>query len=398
MKEGVKVFDIVVIGSGIVGLSTGLAVVKKYPGYKVAILDKENTIAKHQTGHNSGVIHSGIYYKPGSLKAKLAKQGNEEMIQFCRDHNIDHDLCGKVIVAKNEQELQLLDNLYKRGIDNGLEVELVNIDEIKKIEPYLQGVKGIKVPSTGIVNFKKVAQIFAELFQEYGGELYLHTEVLDFTETKEIISLHTNQGEVKCKKVINCGGLHSDRIAKKSGFLMNMKIIPFRGEYYELKEEKRYLCNHLIYPVPNPNFPFLGVHFTRMIDGRILVGPNAVLGLKREGYQKRDVNVKDMLEIFMFSGFWKVATNNAKEGMKELVRSFRKDIVVREVQSFIPEINKSDLLPAKAGVRAQALLNNGKMVDDFFVIKKGRYVHVCNAPSPAATASISIGKHISNFV
>ncbi|MGO4887538.1 L-2-hydroxyglutarate oxidase [Anaerobacillus sp. MEB173] len=391
-------YDVAIIGGGIVGLSTGMAILKGNPDSRIIIIEKEKELAMHQTGHNSGVIHSGIYYKPGSLKAKLAKQGNEEIISFCKQYGIQYEQCGKVIVATKSDELPLLETLFQRGVQNQLSIEKLTSEQIKEIEPYVEGLAGIRVPSTGIVNFKQVAKMFAQIIQENGGDILCFTEVQNIEEYAWGVEVETSHGSVQAKKIINCAGLHSDRVAKMAKILTDVKVVPFRGEYFELVEEKRHLVKNLIYPVPNPEFPFLGVHFSRMIDGRVLIGPNAVLSLKREGYKKVDFEMKDFLEIIGYQGFWNVARSNIKEGMKELTRSFSKKILVKELNRFIPQINEADLIPAQAGVRAQALEYNGKMVDDFYLIKTNRAIHVCNAPSPAATASIEIGRHIAKQI
>ncbi|QOY38271.1 L-2-hydroxyglutarate oxidase [Anaerobacillus isosaccharinicus] len=387
-------YDIVIVGGGIVGLSTGMALLEMFPKYKVTVIEKEKEVAMHQSGHNSGVIHSGIYYKPGSLKARLAKKGNCEIISFCEKHDIPYERCGKLIIATKKQELPLLSALYKRGLENGIDLHRMGLNQFKEIEPFAEGLEAIHVPSTGIVNFKQVAKAFARIIKEHGGEIMLSTEVIAVNNMHDGVELKTSEGIIKAKLVINCGGLHCDQIAQKAKISTNVKIVPFRGEYYQLKVEKRYLCKHLIYPVPNPNFPFLGVHFTRMIDGRIMIGPNAVLGLKREGYKKTDIHLRDITETLMFPGFWRVAGANWQEGLKEVVRSLSKKVLVKELQRFIPDVKKEDIMPAKAGVRAQALNRNGKLIDDFHMIHNQRMVNVLNAPSPAATASIEIGRYI----
>ena len=391
-------YDIAIIGAGIVGLSTGMALQERFPDYKIIVIEKEKDVAMHQTGHNSGVIHSGIYYKPGSLKARLAKKGNEEVIAFCEQHDIAYDRCGKVIVATKQNELPLLQALYERGIENGLELRRLTISELKEIEPHVEGRDAIHVPSTGIVNFKQVAKTYARIIKQRDGDILLSAKVTEISDLSDGVEIMTTKDKVKAKMVINCGGLQCDRIAYKSKLATDMKIVPFRGEYFELKEEKRYLCKNLIYPVPNPDFPFLGVHFTRMIDGRILIGPNAVLGLKREGYKKTDIHFGDLSETLIYPGFWRVASKNMKEGLKEIVRSMSKKVLVKELQRFIPEVTETDLIPANAGVRAQALARNGKLIDDFHMIHHKRMIHVLNAPSPAATASLEIGRHIANEV
>lgn len=387
-------YDFAVVGGGIVGLSTGMALHKRFPNAKVAIIEKESFVAEHQTGHNSGVIHSGIYYKPGSFKARFARQGSQSMTEFCQTYGINHDICGKVIVATKEEEVPLLENLYGRGLQNRLTIEKIGAEELKEIEPHVNGLAAIRVPMAGIVNYKQVSEKFAEIIQEHGGEIHLNTKVEKIHEESDQVIIETNRGTLKAGLVINCAGLHSDRIATAAGYKTDMKILPFRGEYYKLVPEKRYLVKHLIYPVPNPKFPFLGVHFTRMISGEVDAGPNAVLSFKREGYKKSDFSARDLMESLSFPGLWKMAGKFAKEGLDEYVRSFSKKQFTKSLQELIPEIQEDDLIPAPAGVRAQALTTDGNMVDDFHIIMGIRTVHVCNAPSPAATASIEIGKEI----
>ncbi|HEY9727666.1 MAG TPA: L-2-hydroxyglutarate oxidase [Chroococcales cyanobacterium] len=387
-------YDYVIIGGGIVGLSTGMAIGKRYPNARIAVLEKESKWAFHQTGNNSGVIHSGIYYKPESFKAKFCRDGATSMVEFCKEHGIPHEVCGKVIVATEEEELPRLENLYKRGLDNGIQVKKITPEEVREIEPHVNCLAGIRVYSTGIADYKKVSQKYAELIEQQGGELHLNTKVLNIRAMPNSDVLETNKGNFETRCVINCAGLHSDRIAKLGNVDPKAKIVPFRGEYYELVPEKRYLVNTLIYPVPNPDFPFLGVHFTKMIDGSVHAGPNAVLSLKREGYKKTDFDLRDFMEVMTFPGFWKLAAKNADEGIKEIIRSFSKAAFVRSLQRLIPEVQSEDVIPTHAGVRAQALMDDGKLVDDFLIVQGHNAVHVCNAPSPAATSSLEIGKAI----
>ena len=387
-------YDFAVVGGGIVGLSTGMAIYQRFPNAKVVIIEKESGVAEHQTGHNSGVIHSGIYYKPGSFKARFARQGSKSMTEFCQNYGIDHDICGKVIVATKKEELLLLENLYQRGLQNKLTIQKIGVEELKEIEPHVKGLGAIRVPQAGIVNYKQVSEKFAEIIKENGGEIQLHTRVEKMHEDLDQVIIETNRGTLKASIVINCAGLHSDRVARATGYKTDTKILPFRGEYYKLVPEKRHLVKHLIYPVPNPKFPFLGVHFTRMISGEVDAGPNAVLSFKREGYKKTDFNAKDLMESLRFPGLWKMASKFAKEGLDEYIRSFSKKQFTKSLQELIPEIQEDDLIPAPAGVRAQALNSDGTMVDDFHMIMGKRTIHVCNAPSPAATASIEIGKEI----
>ncbi|MBE9234856.1 L-2-hydroxyglutarate oxidase [Anabaena aphanizomenioides LEGE 00250] len=391
-------YDFAIIGGGIVGLSTAMALGSRYPDARILVLEKESQWAFHQTGNNSGVIHSGVYYKPGSFKAKFCRDGSRSMVEFCQKHNIDHDICGKVIVATDDTELPGLEKLYQRGLENGIEVKRISPEEVREIEPYVSCVGAIRVFSTGIVNYKQVCLKYAELINNQGGDLRLNTKVMEISRSGTNHILETNQGSFETKFVINCAGLHSDRIAKLGKANPEAKIVPFRGEYYELTPEKRYLVKTLIYPVPNPEFPFLGVHFTRMIDNSVHAGPNAVLSFKREGYKKTDFDLKDFTEVITYPGFWKLAAKHADEGIKEIIRSFSKAAFVRSLQKLIPEVQAEDLVPTHAGVRAQALMNNGSLVDDFLIIQGENSVHVCNAPSPAATSSLEIGKAVVNQI
>ncbi|OKH22081.1 L-2-hydroxyglutarate oxidase [Chroogloeocystis siderophila] len=387
-------YDFAIIGGGIVGLATAKAIGKRYPNAQIVVIEKEATIASHQTGNNSGVIHSGIYYKPGSFKAKFCRDGSRSMVEFCREHGIAHEVCGKVIVATQAEELPRLENLYQRGIENGLQLEKLTSEQVREIEPHVQCTAGIRVFTTGIVNYRQVAQKYVELVTAQGGELQLGTKVTNIETRSDFTVLTTNKGTIATHFVINCAGLFSDRIARIGKTDPQARIVPFRGEYYELTPEKRYLVKHLIYPVPNPNFPFLGVHFTRMIDGSVHAGPNAVLSLKREGYHKTDINVRDLTEVLTYRGFWKLAAKHADEGIKEMIRSVSKAAFVQSLQQLIPEVTADDVVPTHAGVRAQALQADGKLVDDFLIVPGDRALHVCNAPSPAATSSLEIGKAI----
>ncbi|PSB47693.1 L-2-hydroxyglutarate oxidase [Cyanosarcina cf. burmensis CCALA 770] len=387
-------YDFAIVGGGIVGLATAMTLGDCYPDAKILVLEKENDWASHQTGNNSGVIHSGIYYKPGSFKARFCREGSRSMVEFCQQHDIPHEVCGKVIIATTTAQLPLLDNLYERGLANGLGVRKLSAAEVAEYEPHVSCLAGIHVPTTGIVDYKKVAQKYVEIIQAQGGELKLGTKVERIRHTSNTTVLDTNSGSFETKFTINCAGLQSDRIAKKSGADPQAKIVPFRGEYYELIPEKRYLVKGLIYPVPNPAFPFLGVHFTRMIDGSVHAGPNAVLSFKREGYHKTDFDFKDLAEVLTYPAFWKLAAKHADEGIKEIVRSWSKAAFVRSLQQLIPEVREQDVVPTHAGVRAQALKADGSLVDDFLLVPGKNAMHVCNAPSPAATSSLEIGKAI----
>ena len=391
-------YDYLIIGGGIVGLSVGKALMEKFPAASLAIIEKEPQLATHQTGHNSGVIHSGIYYKPGSLKAQLAKSGNESMRRFSEEMGIQHDICGKVIVATNDKERPLLENLYQRGLENGLEIHKMSQEELKEREPHVIGVEAIHVPNAGIVNYKEVCEKIGETIEGRNGKIYLNQKVTAITEKGEEVVIETEKQTFRGKYLINCAGLHSDRIARIAGYKIDMKIIPFRGEYFQIRYERKELVKHLIYPVPNPDFPFLGVHFTRMIDGKVDVGPNAVLSLKREGYKKTDFLLSDAAEIIRFKGFWKLAGKYMREGLDEMVRSVSKKKFVENARRLIPDLEEDDLIPGPAGVRAQALNHDGSLVDDFKIINGNNSVHVLNAPSPAATASLEIGRAIASKI
>jgi L-2-hydroxyglutarate oxidase len=391
-------YDFAIVGGGIVGLATGLALTQRYRGARIVLLEKEERWAQHQTGRNSGVIHSGIYYKPGSFKAKLARAGSQAMVRFCQEYGIPHDVCGKVVVATRSEELPLLESLFRRSRENGLDTSMLGPEELREIEPHVNGLAGIRVPSTGIIDYARVSETLAQLLRERDVELHLGTPVEDVVRTAQGVELVSRRSEFRARVLVNCAGLHSDRLARQSGRDPQMRIIPFRGEYYRLRPEKRYLVRHLIYPVPNPQFPFLGVHFTRMIDGEVEAGPNAVLSLKREGYTRTAFHWRDCAEIAMYPGMWKLASRYWREGVAEIVRSFSKAAFVRSLQQLVPEVEACDLEPAPAGVRAQALRPNGELVDDFHVVVERDAVHVCNAPSPAATASLEIGKLVADRI
>lgn len=387
-------YDFAIIGGGIVGLATAKGLGERHPRANILVLEKENAWGQHQTGHNSGVIHSGIYYKPGSLKARLATDGGAAMVEFCAQQGISYDTCGKVIVATEAAEVPLLDALYERGKSNGLTVNKIGPGELREIEPHVQGIAGIHVPITGIVNYKTVCEALARYAEDKGAVMLLCTEVNNVHEAEDGVTIETGTGTYRAKIMVNCAGLQSDRVARMGHQNVNLRIVPFRGEYYELIPERRYLVKNLIYPVPNPQFPFLGVHFTRMIDGRVEAGPNAVLGFRREGYRKTDFNFHDFFEVMGYRGFWRLAAKYWRNGMGEIVRSMSKMAFVRSLQRLVPEIQSADLVPALAGVRAQALRPDGTLVDDFYFISGKRSLHVCNAPSPAATASLEIGRLI----
>jgi (S)-2-hydroxyglutarate dehydrogenase len=389
-----SVYDFAIVGGGIVGLSTARALLRRKPAIRLLLLEKENCWAAHQTGHNSGVIHSGIYYRPGSLKATMAREGNRAMVRFCQEHGVPHEVCGKVIVAAEPGELPRLRDLFQRAEQNGLTARWLEAEALRDVEPHVRGVAAIQVPSTGIVDYRRVAEMLAGLLQERGVDLRLGERVDRIEETAQFVEVSGPAGSYRARALIACAGLQSDRLARRSGCDPNMKIVPFRGEYYRLQPARQGLVRNLIYPVPNPCFPFLGVHFTRMIDGSVEAGPNAVLSLKREGYTRTAFDLHDFLEVALYPGMWKLAARYWREGAEEVVRSFSKAAFLRSLQRLIPELRSQDLMPAPAGVRAQALRPNGDLVDDFHMISTARSVHVCNAPSPAATASFAIGESI----
>jgi L-2-hydroxyglutarate oxidase len=392
-------FDCLIIGGGIVGLATALNVLEQKPGCKVAVLEKEQDVAKHQTGNNSGVIHSGVYYKPGSLKARNCIRGYELMIDFARKHDIPFDLCGKVIVATQESELDQLDVVYRRGIENGLtEIRKINADEIKQYEPHCNGIAGIHVPYTGIIDYVQVARVMQGEIEKLGGKVYTGIAVTGIDVKADSVTVVSQKSNFSASVVVNCAGLFSDRIAGLTEEKMDVRIIPFRGEYYELKADKRGLVKGLIYPVPDPNFPFLGVHFTKMINGGVEAGPNAVFAFKREGYKMSQVNLTDLWESLSWPGFRKVAIKYWRTGLGEYYRSLSKAAFTKALQKLIPEVRESDLVPAGAGVRAQACDRTGGLLDDFSIVEKKRVLHVLNAPSPAATSSLAIGETLSQKI
>lgn len=393
--------DVLVVGSGIVGLATAYQLLLENPKMRLTILEKEVSVAAHQTGNNSGVIHSGIYYKPGSLKAKNCIEGYDSLIEFCKEQNIEFDLCGKIIVATKESELAALETLYQRGILNGLKgLKYLSASEIKSYEPHCIGIKGIFVPQTGIVNYKQVCEKLRDLILLYeNATIEFGFEVNHIQNNDDQVVVQSVLGEsVFGRFLVNCGGLYCDKIAEMAGEKLDVKIIPFRGEYYSLKPEKASLVKNLIYPVPDANFPFLGVHFTRRISGEIEAGPNAVFAFKREGYKKTDFNFSEFLESILWKGFRKVAMKYWRTGLGEYYRSFSKKAFTKALQGLVPEVEMDDLEPAGAGVRAQACDRNGGLIDDFYIQETSNCVHVLNAPSPAATSSLSIGKHVASLI
>ncbi|MEC8739367.1 MAG: L-2-hydroxyglutarate oxidase [Bacteroidota bacterium] len=391
--------DVAIVGGGIVGLSTAYQILTERPQTKLILLEKESQVGQHQTGHNSGVIHSGIYYKAGSLKAQNCINGYQMLIDFAKKNDIPYDLCGKLIVATNEKEKEQIQLLLKRGQENNLDgLRILNREEIKEIEPFVEGLEAIHVPQTGIIDYGLVCQKLKENIEKQGAKVKTGFPVQNLFENEKGVIIHSSKrSQIEAKIAINCGGLFSDRLAKGSLKKIDTKIIPFRGEYFKLKETSKYLVKNLIYPVPDPNFPFLGVHFTRMINGDVEAGPNAVLAFKREGYKKTDFNVFDLFEILSWPGFQKVALKYWQTGLGELYRSYSKKAFTRALQKLVPSIKKSDLEAAPAGVRAQASSKDGGLLDDFKIEQKNKIIHVLNAPSPAATSSLSIGRTIAEL-
>ena len=391
-------YDLVVIGGGIVGLSTALRLTSLFPRLRLTVLEKEQAVARHQSGHNSGVIHSGIYYPPGSLKARLCVEGAAAMVEFCRTHGIPCQLCGKVIVAAGEDEIPRLQALFERGQANGIAgLKLVNASELREIEPHCGGLGGIHVPGTGITDYAAVSRKYAELIAEQGGIVQTGARVIGVSSSGKETVVETTRGPISTKYLINCAGLQSDRVGKLAGQTPEAMIVPFRGEYYDLIPEKYSLVRGLIYPVPDPRFPFLGVHFTRRIHGGVDAGPNAVLAFKREGYHADDFDLDDVTDMLGYSGFWIMAKKYWRNGAEEFYRSFSKRAFVKSLQKLVPEIREQDLVRGGAGVRAQALRPDGSMIDDFQFNASGKMLHVYNVPSPAATASLPIGKAIAQM-
>lgn len=397
-EHGNDTFDVAIVGGGIVGLATGYELLQRHPDLRLVILEKEDKLAEHQTGHNSGVLHTGIYYKPGSLKAINCRQGKLAMQEFCQTQNIDFEICGKVIVAVDESEIPALERILARGKENGVECERIGPERLKEIEPHTAGVAAIHVPEAGIVNYRQVCERMGELIRERGGSIYLNWPVREIGHRSNLSVVRSKEETVAAKLVINCAGLQCDRVTRMGGEKPAAKIVPFRGEYFELIPEKEHLCRNLIYPVPDPKFPFLGVHFTRMVTGGVECGPNAVLAFAREGYKKSTINFGDLAESLTYSGFIRMALKHWKMGSGEMWRSLSKTAFVKALQRLMPEIQAADLHPAPAGVRAQAVLPNGGLVDDFLIVESERMINVNNAPSPAATASINIGRLICDKV
>ncbi|MDC0198131.1 L-2-hydroxyglutarate oxidase [Candidatus Thioglobus sp.] len=391
MKE---IYDYVVLGGGIVGVSTALSLIDKHPDKKILLIDKESSFAKHQTGHNSGVIHSGVYYQPGSLKAQFCREGLKETINFCSINNIPYEQCGKLLVATNQVELKRMHELHERSKSNEISVEVLDQKQLNEIEPNIMGISALFVKSTGIVDYKLITKKMSEEFESKGGEFLLNSEVVSLEEDKEKIKIITSSESLNTKYLICCAGLMADRVARLLNIKINFQIIPFRGEYFRLPIKHNSLIKHLVYPIPDPDLPFLGVHLTKMIDGTITVGPNAVLGFKREGYNKLNFSLRDTIEFLSFKGFHRVIKKNLKSGIYEMKNSIFKQGYLKEVQKYSPNIKINDLEPYPAGIRAQAVLEDGTLVHDFLFAESKRSIHVCNAPSPAATSAIPIGKYI----
>lgn len=389
-------YDVVVIGGGIVGLATAWNLLEQQPDLKVCIVEKEDRVAEHQTGHNSGVIHSGIYYKPGSLRAQNCREGYDALLQFCDMHDVPYEICGKVIVATRAFERPQIDRILEHGQRNGLEgIRRISGEEARELEPHVAALEAIWVPQTGIIDYRQVSEKYAELIAVRGGTLRFGFKVTNIRQTRDVIVVQSQHDEIQARVLVNCAGLYSDKVAAMTGQdIRDIRILPFRGEYYNLKPEKQYLVRNLIYPVPNPEFPFLGVHYTRIIHGGIEAGPNAVLAFRREGYSRWDIHAGELAETISFKGFQKMARKHWRFGLDEFHRSFSKAAFVRALQHLIPEVGYDDLERGGAGVRAMACDKNGNLIDDFLVLEAERVVNVCNAPSPAATASLAIGKVI----
>ena len=397
MQES-RIVDVTIIGGGIIGLATALSVSSRFLGRKILLLEKEPEFAKHQSGHNSGVIHSGIYYRPGSLKAKLCREGAEALLSFCERQAIPYQVCGKVIVATQPSELPALELLYQRGCLNGVKgLERIGPERLREIEPHACGVQAIHVPTAAIVDFGKVASAYADLARQQGADLRTSARVLGLRRMSPEWILQTTAGDFRSRVLINCGGLHADRIASLTRWWKEVAIVPFRGEYFELIPQRAHLVRTLVYPVPNPLFPFLGVHFTRMISGKVTVGPNAVLALKREGYRKTDFSLRDTSELLVFPGFWRMAKRYGTLGLSEWFHAFSKKAFLRAAQRLLPTLTAEDLVPGPSGVRAQAVDRQGTLLDDFSLIRKQDAIHLLNVPSPAATASLRIGEMIADL-
>ncbi len=391
-------YDVAIVGGGIIGLSTAMQLLERSPDLSIAVIEKEAQLAQHQTGHNSGVIHSGIYYRPGSWKSTFCVGGKQRLIEFCNENEIEYDPCGKVIVATDESELGRLDDLYERGMANGVpDLEMVGPERLAEIEPHTYGVRALWAPHTGIVDYARVANAYAGKFQSAGGDIFTGAAVTGARRTAGGTALETRRGALQARHVINCGGLYADRLAAMMGEQTDVRIIPFRGEYYKLAEASHDLVKGLIYPVPDPRFPFLGVHYTRNIHGYVEAGPNAVLAWAREGYHKSNINLGETAGALTFPGFWKMTAKHWRTGMQEMHRSYSKSVFVNDLRKLIPEIRPEDLEPGGSGVRAQAVSSSGTILDDFHILRGQHALHVLNAPSPGATSSLAIGEYLSSM-
>jgi L-2-hydroxyglutarate oxidase len=386
---------VIIVGGGIVGLATALKLGRRLPGLAITVLEKEDAVARHQTGNNSGVLHCGLYYKPGSAKARLAVTGVQEMIAFCREQNVPHEVCGKLVVAADDSELPRLEALYERGRQNGLQgLKLLKPEEMREIEPHVGGVAALRVPQEGIVDYPSVCAVLLKKIQAQAGRVVTRAKVIGLRPVPTGWLAQTTGGEFAADFIVNCAGLHCDRVSELAGERREVRVVPFRGEYYKIKPERQFLVRHLIYPVPDPQFPFLGVHFTRLIEGGIEAGPNAVLAFAREGYRKADINLRDLADALGFSGLWRFLGRHKRMCWEELKRSFSKRLFCQALQRLVPEIRQNDLETGGAGVRAQAMSPDGTLVQDFHFVRRQNALHVLNAPSPAATASLAIGEEI----
>jgi len=387
--------DIAIIGGGIVGLATAYRLTEQYPDRSVTVLEKEDQVAAHQTGHNSGVLHSGVFYEPGSLKAENCRAGKRALVDFCEAHDVDYEMCGKVVVATDEREIPELNRIQEKGVANRVQCTRIGPDALNEREPHVDGVAALHVPEAGIVDYPGVARALADAVTDHGHPVQTGAAVVDLHPEPDRVTVETTAGAVRARHVVNCAGLYADRIAQMSGQEnLNVQIVPFRGEYYELVPERRDLCRHLIYPVPDPSFPFLGVHFTRMVDGRVECGPSAVLAFAREGYHLSDVNWPELREMLTYPGFQKLAARHWRKGLRELLQSMSKAVYLRAARHLIPEVQMDDLVASRAGVRAQALHPDGSLEDDFLIMETDRVVNVINAASPAATSALNIGSLI----
>ncbi len=389
------ILDLVVVGGGIVGLATAWQFIQRRPEARILVLEKEDRLAAHQSSHNSGVIHSGVYYRPDSLRARNCRRGYRLLLEFCQQYDLPYEICGKVIVATAPHEHPVLETLYRRGIANGLDgLRLLTSEETRAIEPHVRASAALWVPQAGITDYRMIAFKLAELFERAGGNVRTQTRVRRFRTTSEGVHIMADTWEGMARRVVTCGGLYADHLALNGGADISVRILPFRGEFYELVPERRYLVRHLVYPVPHPSFPFLGVHFTRTLSGTVEAGPNAVLAFRREGYRLRQAHAGELLQTLSFSGFWRLARRHWRDGWAELQRSFSKKHFVRALQRLVPELTVDDVVPTRSGVRAMACTPDGRLYDDFLLAQTSRILHVCNAPSPAATAALAIGETI----